>query len=56
MAKQGQNDNKAEEEREFTEALSRYKRKNQRPYPTLIEILNILRDLGWRRVEEEENQ
>jgi hypothetical protein len=39
----------SDEEREFLQAIDRYKRKQRRPYPTWREVLTILRGLGWRR-------
>jgi hypothetical protein len=38
-----------EEEREFLAALDRYKRTRRRPHPTWCEVLNVLRELGWRK-------
>ena len=39
------------EEAEFLAAMDRYKRVNQRPYPTWREVLAVVRSLGYRRVE-----
>lgn len=39
-----------DEERQFLVAIDRYKRKHGRPHPTFVEVLNVLRRLGWRRV------
>src|SRR5262249_3664933 len=38
-----------DEEREFLQAIDRYKRTHGRPYPTWREVLNVLRALGWRK-------
>ena len=38
-----------DEEREFLVAIDRYKRRNNRPFPTWIEVLDVLRGLGWRK-------
>ena len=35
------------EEVEFLRAIDRYKRANRRPFPTWLEVLNVLRELGW---------
>ena len=37
------------EEREFLQAIDRYKRTRGRPYPTWREVLNVMRELGWRK-------
>ncbi len=42
-----------DEEREFLVAIDRYKRSNNRPYPTWMEVLNVLRGLGWVKKQEE---
>ena len=39
-----------DEEREFLQAIDRYKRTRRRPYPTWREVLRLLRQLGWRKV------
>jgi hypothetical protein len=38
-----------DEEREFLQAIDRYKRSQGRPFPTLREILQVLRELGYRK-------
>lgn len=38
-----------DEEREFLQAIDRYKR-IRGPYPTWREVLDLLRQLGWRRL------
>jgi predicted nucleic acid-binding protein len=43
----------SDEEREFLTALDRYKRRTGRPWPTWLEVLNVLRRLGWRKVAPE---
>lgn len=40
------------EEQEFMLALDRYKRSNQRPFPSWSEVLNVAIALGWRKVAE----
>ena len=37
------------EEMEFMDALDLYKRKSGRMFPTCSEILEVLRDLGYRK-------
>jgi len=37
------------EECEFLQAIERYKRLRRRPHPTWREVLNVLRQLGWRK-------
>lgn len=37
---------------EFLKAIDRYKRERRRPHPTWIEVLDVLRALGWRQVAE----
>jgi hypothetical protein len=37
------------EEREFLLAIDRYKRARRRPHPTWREVLDLLRQLGWRK-------
>ena len=41
-----------DEEIVFTKAMDLYKRANRRPFPTWSEVLEVLRSLGYRRVEE----
>ena len=38
-----------DEEIEFMSAMDQYKRANGRPFPTWSEVLEVLRDLGYRR-------
>lgn len=40
----------AQEEKDFTLALDRYKRVKRRPFPTLTEVLAVLHALGYRKV------
>ena len=42
----------SDDETEFMKAMDRYKRENRRPFPTWSEVLEVLRSLGYRRVEE----
>lgn len=37
------------EEREFLLAVERYKREKRRPFPTLAELLYVLKSLGYRK-------
>lgn len=46
----------SDEEREFLQAMDRYKREKKRPFPTWSEALAVLRELGYRKVGEEESQ
>jgi hypothetical protein len=41
-----------EEELAFMKAMDLYKRNNRRPFPTWSEVLEVLRSLGYRKVEE----
>mgnify|MGYP001593996143 CR=1 FL=1 len=41
-----------DEERDFLRALTAYKQDNHRPFPTIGELLAILKALGYRRVAE----
>ncbi len=40
------------EEIVFMKAMDQYKRANRRPFPTWSEVLEVLRSLGYRKVEE----
>lgn len=37
------------DELEFLKAMDRYKRVNNRPFPTWSEVLGVLKGLGWRK-------
>ena len=41
-----------DDESDFMKAMDRYKRENRRPFPTWSEVLEVLRSLGYRKVEE----
>src|SRR6516162_11873479 len=41
-----------EDEIIFMKAMDQYKRANRRPFPTWSEVLEVLRSLGYRKVEE----
>jgi hypothetical protein len=41
-----------DEEIIFMKAMDQYKRANRRPFPTWSEVLEVLRSLGYRKVEE----
>jgi len=41
-----------DEEITFMKAMDQYKRDNRRPFPTWSEVLEVLRSLGYRKVEE----
>jgi hypothetical protein len=36
----------------FLQAVEEYKRVNERPFPTWTEVLDIVKALGYRKVEE----
>jgi hypothetical protein len=40
-----------DEEIDFMKAMDQYKRANRRPFPTWSEVLEVLRALGYRKVE-----
>jgi hypothetical protein len=40
------------DEVEFMRAMDDYKRRSGRPFPTWSEVLEVLRDLGYRKVAE----
>ena len=42
----------SDEEIIFMKAMDQYKRSNRRPFPTWSEVLEVLRSLGYRKVEE----
>jgi hypothetical protein len=39
------------DEVEFMLAMDRYKRKNDRPFPTWHEVLRVVKSLGYRKVD-----
>lgn len=41
-----------DEERVFMMAVDAYKRKHNRPWPTLSEILAVAKSLGYRKVDD----
>lgn len=41
------------EDVEFGLAMDRYKREHDRPFPTWHEVLDVLRSLGYRKVDDE---
>jgi hypothetical protein len=41
-----------DEQFEFLMAIDRYKKENQRPFPTWTEVLELVKALGYRRVAE----
>ena len=41
----------SDEEIIFMKAMDQYKRSNRRPFPTWSEVLEVLRSLGYRKVE-----
>ena len=51
-AEQGQ---MSDEQFEFLMAIEEYKGKNQRPFPTWTEVLEVIKALGYRRVAEPES-
>src|SRR4051812_46758445 len=40
----------SDDEITFMKAMDQYKRDNRRPFPTWSEVLEVLRDLGYRKV------
>lgn len=42
----------SDEEIAFMKAMDLYKRNNRRPFPTWSEVLEVIRSLGYRKVEE----
>ena len=40
-----------DEQFEFIMAVDRYKRTNNRPFPTLTEILEVIKDLGYKKID-----
>jgi hypothetical protein len=42
----------SDEEILFMKAMEQYKRSNRRPFPTWSEVLEVLRSLGYRKIEE----
>ena len=45
----------SDEQFEFLMAIDEYKRKNQRPFPTWTEVLEVIKALGYRKVAEPES-
>ena len=41
-----------DEQFEFLMAIDRYKKSNQRPFPTWTEALEVIKALGYRKVAE----
>jgi hypothetical protein len=41
----------SQDEIDFMKAMDQYKRANRRPFPTWSEVLEVLRSLGYRKVE-----
>jgi len=44
------------EEIEFMTAMDKYRRENGRPFPTWSEVLEVLRSLGYVKVNRQEDQ
>jgi len=42
----------SDEQFEFLMAIDEYKRRNQRPFPTWTEVLEVIKALGYRKVAE----
>ena len=40
-----------DDEIEFMKSMDLYKRANRRPFPTWSEVLEVMRSLGYRKVE-----
>lgn len=47
----GPGDDYTPAEIEFMMAMDRYKRENNRPHPSWLEVLNVAKDLGYRKVD-----
>ncbi len=45
----------SDEQFDFLMAIDEYKRKNQRPFPTWTEVLDVIKALGYRKVAEPES-
>ena len=41
-----------DEQFDFLMAIDRYKKENQRPFPTWTEVLELIKALGYRKVAE----
>ena len=39
------------DELEFLQALDRFKREKQRPFPSCLDVLEVLKGLGWKKGE-----
>ena len=50
-AEQGQ---MSQEQFEFLMAIDEYKRKNDRPFPTWTEVLDVIKTMGYRKVANSE--
>jgi predicted O-methyltransferase YrrM len=48
--------NYTQDEEEFIKAVDKYKRENNRPFPTLHETLHILKTLGYTKNPKQEHQ
>ena len=44
-----------DEQFDFLMAIDRYKKENQRPFPTWTEVLEVIKALGYRKVAEPES-
>ncbi len=45
----------SDEQFEFLMAVDEYKKKNQRPFPTWTEVLEVVKALGYRKVADPES-
>ncbi len=61
--KSAEEGNMTDEQFEFLMAIDEYKRKNDRPFPTWTEVLEVIKAIGYRKVadpqpleESEENE
>ncbi len=50
--KSAEEGNMSDEQFEFLMAIDRYKRVNERPFPTWTEVLEVVKAIGYRKVEE----
>jgi hypothetical protein len=52
MRKSAEEGQMSQEQFEFLMAIDEYKRKNQRPFPTWTEVLEVIKAIGYRKVAE----
>ena len=52
--KSAEEGNMSDEQFDFLMAIDHYKRVNDRPFPTWTEVLEVIKAIGYRKVEESE--